>query len=211
MFISGEIAKSQPPTQCPQGYVQFTKLIMVNINGQLCQYRVIICVLCPVGPTPVPFTVKLAKFEPYPINCGFNTSAAKDAIIAIITNPNWISQNIGTDCFAGWGPCPENEVNVTDVTPLCWKKIKYKDGIYTRIIYAGCYEEECTCRQDRIICWDGSQYITTYTSGYYRDPLNCTSPCESVSEPPDNSIPEPSEEVPFPESGCFNLSGPCGQ
>ncbi len=114
---------------CPTGYVEITKLVMVNINGSLCQYKVTMCVSCPAGTHPLPFTVRLYKFEPYPINCGFDSSEAKDVIISIITDPDWITQNIGTDCFAGWGPCPENAVTVTGVTPLCWKKLNIKTMI----------------------------------------------------------------------------------
>lgn len=55
------------------------------------------------------------------------------------------------------------------------------------------------------------QYFDVTTSDFYRYPLNCTSPCELMPEPDDSSIPEPDEEEPFPESGCFGLVSPCSK
>lgn len=199
----------KPSINCPQGFVHLVKYVMVNINGTLCQYRVDLCVKCPAGTNQSQFIVELASFEPYPINCGFDPSQVKDEIINIVTNPDWITQNIGTDCFAGWGPCPENAVTVIGVTPLCWKKIKYEDDDHSvKIIYAACYEEGCTCQQDKIICWNGTSF-DIIVSNYYRNPTGCISPCENIEEPDDNTIPDPTLENPFPESVCFGQESPC--
>lgn len=201
-----------PNISCPPGFVRITKFIMVNINGALCRYRVDLCVQCPAGTHPVPFTVKLAAFTADPINCGFNSSQVKDSIMNIVTDPNWIQTNLSGDCFAGWGPCPENAVTVVGVAPLCWKKIKYKDeeNDSTKVMYVGCYEEGCTCQQDITICWNPQtqDFIKTYGQ-FYREPLGCQSSCEIVFEIPDEQIHEPTEEEPFPESACFGLESPC--
>jgi len=204
-------AIAAPNISCPQGFVRITKYIMVNINGALCQYRVDLCVQCPAGTNPVPFTVKLAAFTPDPINCGFDPSQAKDSIMKIVTDPNWIQANLSGDCFAGWGPCPQNVITVVGVTPLCCKKIKYKDDHNnTKVIYSACYDEGCSCQQDIAICWNPqTQEFDKIYGPFYREPMGCQLACENLPEIPDEQIPEPSEEEPFPESACFGLESPC--
>jgi hypothetical protein len=201
-------AIAAPNISCPPGFVRITKFIMVNINGALCRYRVDLCVQCPAGTHPVPFTVKLSTFTADPINCGFDPSQAKDSIMKIVTDPNWIQANLSTDCFAGWGPCPENAVTVTEVFPICWEKIKYLDDEnHIQVLYAGC-DEGCGCMRDKIICWNGKSFDSTYVSDYYSQE-GCFDECENILEPDNSTIPDPTIEVPFPTSICFGLRGPC--
>lgn len=213
VFINLSSLKPLYANHCPTGFVEITKFVMVNLNNTICQYRVTMCVSCPAGPYPLPCSVKLSKFEAYPINCGFDPLQVKDEIINIITNPDWITKNIGTDCFAGWGPCPENAVTVTEVFPICWQKVKYIDDEQnppvTRVYYVSCADASCECRRDKIICWNGEEFKTIYITDYYRSEIGCFDECENLLEPDDSTIPDPTEEMPFPTSVCFGLRGPC--
>ncbi|OGU56558.1 MAG: hypothetical protein A2X64_00625 [Ignavibacteria bacterium GWF2_33_9] len=202
LIVSGQILSAAPEYQCPYGYVKIEKDVTINVGGTYCQYHIYLCVLCPAGPAAPQFTIKLVQFEPSPINCGFNPSDAKDAIELLILNPTWISQNIATDCFAGWGPCPENAVILYGVVPKCWSKVGYRDdeNIWRVTIIACDPIENCDCTTVYSVCWDPQLQDFTKTIISYPNNYNC---CPFTEIPAD---PEENDETP---TGCFYL--PCSQ
>lgn len=203
LLMNGEILKSQPSVQCQFGEVQITKYVMVNVGGNLCQYKIILCVLCPAGTGQPQFNIRLAAYVPSPINCGFDDSAAKDAISAIIFDPDWISQNIATDCFAGWGPCPENTRTIVCETPKCWTKVGYYDDeTIWRVIRIACYQPDvCSCKITKIICWNPQ--TQNFDIQVIPDPDNIINCCPETGIPSD---PAEGNETPV---GCYYL--PCSQ
>jgi hypothetical protein len=202
------LAQNPLPPSCPPGYVYLEEYVNITIDDIICRYKVGLCVSCPAGTSPIPFTIMLETFTADSIDCGFDPSEVEAAILDIITDPLWIDANI--DCFAGWGPCRWNAVEIIGVTPLCWKKGKLlDDDNQIMIIYSGCYEEGCTCQRIKTICWEGNQFIIT-EGPFQRVPELCQSPCESFPEPADEEIPDPTDEEPFPESPfCFGIDSPC--
>jgi hypothetical protein len=189
LLISGEIAKSQPDNNCPFGFVLVSKYVQVNVGGVICQYKVYMCIKCNAGPIPQPIEVQFKGFVADPIDCGQNKTDVKNAICAIIFDPNWIEENLSDDCFSGFGPCPGTSITMIATTPTCWQK---ETGLDDKIYYISC-EPYCGCTQAYNVCWDGSNFIKT--------PVGPPSPEVCV-------CPDPEPEV--PDTGiCFQLGPPC--
>ena len=198
-------------SSCPMGYVTLHDTVTVIVDNDTCDYNVRLCVSCPAGTHPVPFEIILSLFEPADSSCILNPIGIQEAIIDVVTDPVWIEENIADDCFAGCGPCDYNAVEVIGVTPLCLRKVKYIDeDNLIKIIYAGCFEDGCTCQRTKIICWEDGHFVEVIND-FTRNPIGCISPCEFVQEPPDSSIPDPTPEEPFPQSECFVGNSPCSE
>lgn len=207
--------KSQPDSvyDCPDGFVKIpNQLVTVIIGGDTCQYRVGLCVKCPAGPYPIPFTVRLAQFEPYPDSCGIDFVQAMDSIIAIITDPDWIDANISQDCFAGWGPCEYGKyTSVYPHSPICWRKCKYLDESYVvHMCYVACSDEECVCEREDLVCSNGSDF-ERIIGVWYRKNGCSPGPCASTLEGEETDPPDPTPQNPEPTfSNCFGFpGGPC--
>jgi len=204
IIINGEILKAQePPVQCLPGEVQLTKYVTINVNGTNCQYKIILCVECPAGTGQAQFKIRLKSYVPYPINCGFtDDTQVRDKIWAMIYSPNWITLNIATDCFAGWGPCPENAQHLTCITPKCWTKVGYWDDEQIwRVIRVACDSDpNCVCKYEKVICWNPqTQDFDIQTTADEDNYLQCC---------PENTIPDDPEEGNTTPTGCYYLACP---
>lgn len=192
--------------QCPAGYVQFQDDISINVNGNICLFRTILCVKCDASPISQSIELHLIAF--YPVgNCNItNIKLVKDLLELKVTSPHYIDEKIRPNCFAGWGPCEWNSIELKGVSPICWKKIAFNydpnDPTKIKIAVVACYDYNCECIDKWSVCYENNEFKKRHYDGYPKINPFAQCQCNVRSPIPD----DPTEEG---ETMCFYLESAC--
>ncbi|MFC2130077.1 hypothetical protein ACFLSQ_01460 [Bacteroidota bacterium] len=198
LVLSGGEAKAQE--DCDSGWVAIYKPnIPVIVDGDTCDYDLWLCVRCDAGPYPIPFEVKLNCRGPSDNDCVLDVPKSIQAIEDIITDPQWIYDNLSSECFAGWPPCGQYPWQWKEViyhVPVCWRKYNFiDDDKESHMLLEGCTDMWCITKYD--VCWDGENFQKIKTDGPV---IDGTGIC-LFEEPAD-----PDEEE---YSECWYIEGDC--
>ena len=207
IFLSSSFeAKAEfPSDECDPGFIQLDPIpVSITVDGQTCDYWVYLCVKCDVSPSSSSFEIYFYCHGPVDINCVLDGKKVIEAINDIITDPNWIEQNISNQCFSGWPPCSPlwQKKQITYLVPMCWRKYNWDDLFgHHGIFYEACSDTK-KCKTIYEVCWDGNEYTKTLISG----PIATEgSTCKIF-----NTYPfEPPDPEPCAYSECFFILGDC--
>lgn len=166
--------------QCPTGY---TSHIIHNVNINFCLYDVELCVKCPTGPVPGFAEVKnITKLD---IACSqtLNMQELIDAIEAMFCNWDYISTTICPDLQ---GPnCPAQGLPYRIAHALCWQAEVILDYGGNPVVWYHSCASSAICIEEFTVCFNGTEYIKTYTAPLHVDfgPPSCSLEAWQVPEP----------------------------